>query len=78
MYTLTSDEEKLPSTPADGFYYWRVKAIDGAANESDWSAANKFWVSWLPDWATKAAIGVGAIIFALFFFWLGRKTAGGY
>jgi hypothetical protein len=76
QYTLTSIE-KLAPTPADGFYYWRVKAIDGAANESAWSAASKFYVSSFPDWAMKAAIGVGALFFALFFFWLGRKTAGG-
>jgi len=29
--TPLTSTEKLEPTPADGFYYWRVKAIDGAS-----------------------------------------------
>jgi len=44
-YTLTK-EEALPS----GDYYWRVKAIDGAGNEGEWTngqlfrIASDFWI----------------------------------
>jgi uncharacterized membrane protein len=33
-YTLTKDEAL-----ARGTYYWRVKALDGAQNDSGWTAA---------------------------------------
>lgn len=36
-YTLTK-EEALP----DGSYYWRVKAVDGAGNESGWTTGQLF------------------------------------
>jgi hypothetical protein len=39
QYTLAEDEA-LP----DGSYYWRVKAIDGAGNESNWSAGHLFTI----------------------------------
>jgi hypothetical protein len=37
---MLSEEEALP----DGSYYWRVKAIDGAGNESNWTTGNLFTV----------------------------------
>jgi hypothetical protein len=33
-----------------GQYYWRVKAIDGASNESEWSETATFTVGFLPAW----------------------------
>jgi hypothetical protein len=47
---LVTEEGLTDSTytfaaPSDvGIYYWRVKAVDGAGNESDWSAAGSFAV----------------------------------
>lgn len=73
-YELTK-EERLSPTKKDTWYYWRVKAIDGAANESAWPEANQFYVSWFPDWTKTALLVVGSLIAALFFFWLGRITA---
>lgn len=32
------------SSPADGVYYWHVKAIDVIGNESDWSEVGSFTV----------------------------------
>ena len=37
-----------------GSYYWRVKAIDAAANEGEWSEAQSFHAGWLPRWAMSA------------------------
>ena len=42
-YTLTS-QEVLGNVSKDTPYYWRVKAIDGANNQSDWSAPFTFYV----------------------------------
>ena len=41
-------------TLSNGDYYWRVKAIDAAANEGDWSEAQSFHAGWLPQWAMIA------------------------
>ena len=39
-----SEAEPLPTVTADSPYYWRIKAIDGAANESEWSVPRSFLV----------------------------------
>ena len=39
-----------------GTYYWRVKAIDSAQNDSGWSTAYSFHSSLLPMWAFIAII----------------------
>jgi hypothetical protein len=64
-YTLT-EPEALPY----GTYYWRVKALDGALNDSGWSASNNFKVGLLPTWAliviiVLAAVLVGALVYVL-------------
>jgi len=41
---LTSNAYTVPSALADGTYYWRVGAVDGAGNSSAWSAARYFTV----------------------------------
>ncbi|MFC2044172.1 hypothetical protein ACFLT8_03120 [Chloroflexota bacterium] len=79
-YTLTG-EEKLKSVKQEDPYYWRVKVIDGAYNESAWSEINSFYVGSflslpsLSQWVRYVIFGIGAL--ALFFlgFWLGRRTA---
>lgn len=73
-YTL-SDQEKLKSTSKDKPYYWRVKAIDGASNESQWSAPRSFFVGFtMPAWGLYTIFAVVALLFGVFGFWLGRKT----
>ena len=44
-YRLTS-AERLPDSTGNppSSYYWRVRAIDGAENQSDWSNPNSFYV----------------------------------
>ena len=44
-----------------GTYYWIVQAVDGAENESEWSANHSFRVGLLPLWGFIAAI-VGAVV----------------
>jgi len=53
-------------TPAEalpmGTYYWRVKAVDGAENESGWSTAFSFRVGLMPRWGF-IVIGVVILLF---------------
>jgi hypothetical protein len=60
QYTLTS-AEALP----DGKYYWRVKAVDGAGNESGWTTGHLFTVGgqlWIFGIILAAVIIIGLII----------------
>ena len=74
-YTLTK-EERLESTKKGEPYYWRVKAIDGASNESDWSGAGSFYVgfSW-PGWMVHLWWGLGVLGAIFLGLWLGKRRA---
>ena len=77
IYTLI-EEEKLPAVKEEAPYYWRVKAIDAAANESEWSSPLSFYVGFsfaLPGWVIYLLIGLGVILIGFFAFWMGRRTA---
>ncbi len=50
-YTLR-DEEALER----GTYYWRVKAIDGAGNESEWTVEQVFKVGFMEWWVIPVII----------------------
>jgi hypothetical protein len=57
-YTL-KEAEALPL----GTYYWIVQAVDGADNESDWSANNSFRVGFLPLWGFIIIIVAIVVLF---------------
>jgi hypothetical protein len=59
-YTLKETEALLLGT-----YYWIVQAVDGAENESDWSANHSFRVGFLPLWGFIGIIIAAVIILAL-------------
>jgi len=76
-YTITM-EQALQSVSKDAPYYWHVKAIDSASNESQWSGTGSFYVGssfGLSQPVIYALFGIGALILSIFTFWLGRKTA---
>jgi hypothetical protein len=56
-YTLTKDEAL-----AKGDYYWRVKAEDGAGNQSEWTNGQLFRVGGLEWWLLLLIIGVVIIV----------------
>ena len=80
-YTLTA-AEKLQSVTKEAPYYWRVRAVDGASNESEWTAARSFYVGGvqlsLPKWLLYTLYGIGALVILVFGFWLGRRTSYSY
>jgi hypothetical protein len=76
-YTLTEQEE-LALAGKETPYYWRVKAIDAASNESAWSSLSEFYVSLpfsFPTWAIIVLSIFGALLFFGLGYWLGRRTA---
>ncbi|GAI24186.1 unnamed protein product, partial [marine sediment metagenome] len=72
-YTLTKEEAL-----AYGTYYWRVKAIDGAQNDSGWTTtAYSFKSGFLPLWASIAIVAlIVVLIGALVYLFVFRR--GGY
>lgn len=61
-------------------YYWRVKAVDGASNESVWTAAGSFYASApfkFPGWVIYTLIGIGVIIVGFVAFRAGKRSAYG-
>jgi len=76
-YALTK-EETLESTKKEHPYYWRVRAIDGAANEGEWSTPRSFYVGFsftLPNWAKYTLMGVVALLIGFIGFLVGRRSA---
>ncbi|MFC2056339.1 IPT/TIG domain-containing protein [Chloroflexota bacterium] len=76
-YTITK-AERLKSVSKEAPYYWHAKAIDGASNEGRWSSTGSFYVGTslaLSQPVIYTLIGVGALLLAIFTFWMGRKTA---
>jgi len=45
-----------------GKYYWRVKAVDGAGNESDWTAAQPLAINRLKTSVFFIIIGIAAVL----------------
>ncbi len=75
-YTLTK-EEKLPAVRKKAPYHWRVRAVDGASNKSEWSSPTSFYVGFLfilHDWATIALIVFGALLCGVIGYWLGTRA----
>lgn len=58
-YTLTEDEAL-----DRGEYYWRVKAIDNAGNEGEWTMGQVFYVG-VMEWWHLAAIIIGVLLLLL-------------
>jgi hypothetical protein len=73
---LVTKEHKL-KLKNNVIYYWRVKAVDNARNESDWSGTGSFLFSGpgFPVWAIYILIILAAAIAVLVAFRWGRKTA---
>ncbi|HUV75588.1 MAG TPA: hypothetical protein VMW00_02920 [Dehalococcoidales bacterium] len=78
-YAFTESEE-LRLVSSDTPYYWRVKATDGASNESAWTGAGMFYftpptLGGLPSWALYALFGLGGLVLFIVGYLVGRRTA---
>jgi hypothetical protein len=63
---LTETSYTLPEALPQGTYYWIVQAVDGAENESGWTAVRSFRVGLLPRWGLILAIVVAAVVLLIF------------
>jgi len=72
-YTLTGAEALDYGT-----YYWRVKAIDGAQNDSGWSSAHSFKSTLLPLWAFAAIVALVAVLIGFLVYFLARGKGSYY
>jgi len=57
-----------------GNYYWRVKAIDGAMNDSGWSATSSFKVGLLPLWSFITIIALAVVLIAFLVIIMVRRS----
>lgn len=77
-FMLSQEQQKLLK-PAKTPYLWRVRAIDGAFNSSDWTEARSFFVGAsvatvvknMPSWVTYSLLGLLFALIATFFYYLG-------
>jgi hypothetical protein len=84
-YTLTKEENLKPVVKNDS-YYWRVKSVDNAGNESAWSEEASFYLGFvltLPNGETELAlsaivvyivVAIGVLVISTAFF-IGRRTS---
>jgi hypothetical protein len=77
-YTLPTDDELQP-TPKGSPYYWRVRGVDGASNQGDWSRPRAFSVGFSrlgpPPWVSYTWIALGVLVIGFFAQWLVRRIA---
>jgi hypothetical protein len=77
-YTVAKGEE-LESTGKKA-YYWRVKAVDGASNESEWAPPGLFYVGFsptsMPGWVWYIFYGLGVLLLVIVGFWVWRWRRG--
>ena len=80
-YTIT-EVEKLEERIKEAPYYWRVKATDGAYNESGWTGAGTFYVGGFsfggisqPDWMIHLWWGLGVAGAGIGGYFMGKRRA---
>lgn len=75
---ITEESKVLPGR--EKAYYWRVKAVDRASNESGWSLVSSFYkghtfftiIGNMPEWVKWVLIILGLCLFGFMFFWIGH------
>jgi len=77
QYTMSqTEDEMLESTKKAANYWWRVKAVDGAGNESSWTSVRSFnigFVAGMADWLKYLLMGLGVLVLLSIVFFMGRR-----
>jgi hypothetical protein len=74
----TTEAESIALAGREDVYYWRVRAVDAAGTEGEWTGAGEFSVSKsfsFPKWAMYTLFGLGALVLFGIGYWMGRRTA---
>ena len=74
----TTEAESLALASRDAAYYWRVRSVDAAENEGEWTGAGEFYVSKpfsFPTWALYTLIAIGGLVLFAGGYLMGRRTA---
>lgn len=76
-YTVT-EEEAAEMGGQEAPYYWRVKTMDSAANEGEWTGPGQFFITpsfSMPSWVIYTLLGIGGLGLFVIGYMLGRRTA---
>ena len=80
-YAVTEEEWQELVGPEDP-YYWRVRAVDAASNDGEWSGAGEFYIKsggfGIPDWAIFTAVGLGGLLLFAIGYLFGRRSTSFY
>jgi hypothetical protein len=74
----TTEAESIALAGREAVYYWRVRAVDAADTEGEWTGAGEFYVKKsfsFPQWALYTLMGLGALVLFGVGYWMGRRTA---
>ena len=74
-------KERLRTSKEEATYYWRIRAVDAASNESQWSDVGSFQVTpsfSMPDWAIYVLIGFAVVIVSVLAYRLWRRSRNSY
>jgi hypothetical protein len=78
-YTLSEALTEVLAEAGKEAYYWRVKAVDGAGNESQWSYPRLFFVGFspaeAPSWLWYSLGGAVALVLGIVGLWLWKRRA---
>jgi hypothetical protein len=70
-YQLTA-EEQLDTSGRNKPYYWRVKAVDAALNEINWSTASTFTIGFtMPSWVWYMIYAVAGLLIFIGGYYMG-------
>ncbi len=74
----TTEAESLALASREETYYWRVRSVDAAETEGEWTGAGEFYVSKpfsFPKWALYTLIAIGGLVLFAGGYFMGRRTA---
>lgn len=74
----TTEAESLALASREDAYYWRVRSVDAAETEGEWTVAGEFSVKKsfsFPKWALYTLIAIGGLVLFAGGYLMGRRTA---
>jgi len=74
VYQLLTTE-RLKTVSKQSPYYWRVRAVDAASNQSAWTTPSKFYVGlFIPSYVIYIVFSIGIIVAGFVGYWVGARN----